>query len=136
MEEKGFVEEEITLDEEEDADNDHKHNDVMPEHEGGVKPVSLQQMAQLAHVHLLGFSLLLVSMGILACLTALAEWLKVLLVGMLGLAFLFDIAGLYLVRFVSADFALLPVMTGIIIGVCIAFISLRVLYELWIATPD
>ena len=132
LEEKGFVEEEITLDEEEDADNDHKHNDVMPEHEGGVKPVSLQQMAQLAHVHLLGFSLLLVSMGTLACLTVLAEWLKVLLVGMLGLSFLFDIAGLYLVRFVSADFALLPVMTGIIIGVCIAFISLRVLYELWI----
>ena len=132
LEEKGFVEEEINLDEQEDTDNDHKHNDVIPEHEGGVKPVSLQQMAQVAHVHLLGFSLLLLSMGTLVCLTTLAEWLKVLLVGMLGLAFLFDIAGLYLVRFVSADFALLPVMTGITIGVCIAFISLRVLYELWI----
>src|SRR3989337_1572562 len=116
LEEKGFVEEELNLDEGED----------------GVKAISLQQMAQMAHVHLLGFSLLLVSMGTLACLTALAEWLKVLLVGMLGLSFLFDIAGLYLVRFVSADFALLQVMTGIIIGVCIAFISLRVLYELWI----
>src|SRR3989304_8492594 len=71
LEEKGFVEEEINLDEREDndTDNDHKHNDVMPEHEGGVKPISLQQMAQMAHVHLLGFSLLLVSMGTLACLT-------------------------------------------------------------------
>src|SRR3972149_2889612 len=133
LEEKGFVEEEINLDEQEDTDNDHKHNDVMPEHEGGVKPVSLQQMAQMAHVHLLGFSLLLLSMGTLACFTTLAEWLKVLLVGMLGLAFLFDIGGLYLVRFVSAEFALLPMITGIIIGVCIAFISLRVLYELWMA---
>src|SRR4030066_1511631 len=56
IEEKGFVEEEINLNEEETADNDHKHNDVMSEHEGGVKPVSLQQMAQVAHVHLLGFS--------------------------------------------------------------------------------
>ena len=136
LEEKGFVEEEINLDEQEDTDNDHKHNDVIPEHEGGVKPVSLQQMAQVAHVHLLGFSLLLLSMGTLACFTTLAEWLKVLLVGMLGLAFLFDIAGLYLVRFVSANFAWLPMITGITIGVCIAFISLRVLYELWIATPD
>ena len=136
LEEKGFVEEEINLDEREDndTDNDHKHNDVMPEHEGGVKPISLQQMAQMAHVHLLGFSLLLLSMGALACFTAFAEWLKVLLVGMLGLAFLFDIGGLYLVRFVSAEFALLPMITGIIIGVCIAFISLRVLYELWMAT--
>ena len=134
LEEKGFVEEEINLDEQEDTDNDHKHNDVMPEHEGGVKPISLQQMAQMAHVHLLGFSLLLLSMGALACFTAFAEWLKVLLVGMLGLAFLFDIGGLYLVRFVSAEFALLPMITGIIIGVCIASISLRVLYELWMAT--
>src|SRR4030066_2353780 len=133
LEEKGFVEEEINLDEQEDTDNDHKHNDVIPEHEVGVKPVSLQQMAQVAHVHLLGFSLLLLSMGTLACFTTLAEWLKVLLVGMLGLAFLFDIAGLYLVRFVSANFAWLPMITGITIGVCIAFISLRVLYELWMA---
>ena len=132
LEEKGFVEEEINLDEGEDDVRDHKHDGIMPGHEDGVKAISLQQMAQMAHVHLLGFSLLLLSMGILACLTALAEWLKVLLVGMLGLSFLFDIAGLYLVRFVSADFALLPVMTGITIGVCIAFISLRVLYELWI----
>ena len=133
LEEKGFVEEEINLDEGEDADKDHKHSVISPGHEGGVKAISLQQMAQMAHVHLLGFSLLLLSMGALACFTAFAEWLKVLLVGMLGLAFLFDIGGLYLVRFVSAEFALLPVITGIIIGVCIASISLRVLYELWMA---
>ena len=131
LEEKGFVEEEINLDEGEDADKDHKHSVISPGHEGGVKAISLQQMAQMAHVHLLGFSLLLLSMGILACLTALAEWLKVLLVGMLGFSFFFDIAGLYLVRFVSSNFAWLSVITGIIIGVCIAFISLRVLYELW-----
>ncbi len=133
LQEKGFVEEEITLDNEEGANSDQEHNGIMPEHEGGVKPISLQQMAQMAHVHLLGFSLLLLSMGALACFTALAEWLKILIVGTLGLAFLFDIAGLYLVRFVSADLAWLPVITGTAIGVCIAFISLRVLYELWIA---
>ena len=137
LEEKGFVEEEINLNEEEDEgegeDNAHKHNGIMPENEGGVKAISLQQMAQMAHVHLLGFSLLLLSMGTLACFTTLSEWLKVLLVGMLGFSFLFDIAGLYMVRFVSADFSWLPVMTGITIGVCIAFISLRTLYELWMA---
>lgn len=133
LEEKGFVEEEITLDEQEAPANDYKHNDIMPRHEGGVKPISLQQMAQVAHVHLLGFSLLLLSLGTLACFTTLAEWLKVLLVGMLGLSFLFDIAGLYLVRFVSPDFSWLSLITGITIGVCIAVISLRVLYELWMA---
>lgn len=132
LEEKGFVEEEIKLDEGEDDVRDHKYDGILPGHEDSVKAISLQQMAQMAHVHLLGFSLLLLSMGALACLTALSEWLKVLLVGMLGSSFLFDIAGLYLVRFVSASFSWLPVVTGIIIGACIAFISLRVLYELWI----
>ncbi len=133
MEEKGFVEEEVNLDGEGDAVNDHLHNGSVPEHEGGVKPVSLQQMAQMAHVHLLGFSLLLLSIGALLCLTSLTEWFKVLLTVTLGLAFLLDIGGLYLVRFVNAGFALLPVITGITIGLCIAFVSLRVLYELWMA---
>lgn len=132
IQEKGFVEEEVNLDDKEDAGHhDHTHNGIMPEHESSVKAISLQQMAQMAHVHLLGFSLLLLSMGTLACLTALAEWIKVFLTGMLGLAFLLDIGGLYLVRFVSAGLAWLPVVTGITIGVCIATISLRVLYELW-----
>ncbi|MCC6544602.1 MAG: hypothetical protein IT392_08895 [Nitrospirae bacterium] len=131
IKEKGFVEEEVNLDDKEDADNDHVHDGMMPEHEGGIKPVSLQQMAQVAHVHLFGFSLLLLSLGTLTCFTNLAEWLKVLLVGMLGISFLLDIAGLYLVRFVSTNFSWLPVITGITIGICIAFISLRVLYELW-----
>lgn len=129
MQEKGFVEEEVNLDSEEAED--HKHDERMTEHEGSVKPISLQQMAQTAHVHLLGFSLILFSAGALVCLTTLAEWLKVLVVGLLGLAFLFDIGGLYLVRFVSVDFAILPVITGVTIGVCLAFISLRVLYEMW-----
>ncbi len=132
LQEKGFVEEEVNLDEKEDADNDHKHDEKMPDQEGSVKPISLQQMAQMAHIHLLGFSFILLSIGILACFTALAEWLKVILVGMLSLAFLSDIAGLYLVRFVSTHFAWLSVISGITIGVCMAFISLRVLYELWL----
>src|SRR3990170_2524099 len=56
LEEKGFVEEEINLNEEEDEgeaegeDNAHKHNGIMPENEGGVKAIYLQQMAKMAHV--------------------------------------------------------------------------------------
>ncbi len=136
LEEKGFVEKEINLDAVDDADYYHKKNGMINGLEGGVKAISLPQIAQVAHVHLLGFSLLLLSVGALACLTTLAEWLKVLLVGILGLSYLFDIAGLYLVRFVGTSFSWLPVITGITIGVCIALISLRVLYEMWMKVSD
>src|SRR4030066_645202 len=76
LEEKGFVEEEIKLEGGEDDVKDHKHDGIMPGHEDSVKAISLQQMAQMAHVPLLGFLLLLLSVGILACFVALAEWLK------------------------------------------------------------
>jgi len=132
LEEKGFIEEEINLDAEEGNNHDNGHKEGMHEPESGVKPITLQEMAQMAHVHLLGFSFMMISIGALACFTVLAELIKAILVGILSLAFLLDIAGLYLIRFISTDFSWLPVVSGIIIGLCIAFISIRVLYELWI----
>ncbi|MCC7203414.1 MAG: hypothetical protein IT393_12235 [Nitrospirae bacterium] len=130
LKEKGFVENEVNLDG--DDEGNQKHHDETAGQTTSVKPISLQQMAQLAHIHLLGFSFILISVGALACFTALAEWIKALVVGILGFAFLFDIGGLYMVRFVSANLAWLPVITGVTIGVCLAFISLRVLYEMWL----
>lgn len=132
LKEKGFIEEEINLDAEEGNDHDNGHKEGMHEPESGVKPITLQEMAQMAHVHLLGFSFIMISIGALACFTALAEMIKAILVGILSFAFLLDIGGLYIVRFISTDFSWLPVVSGIIIGLCIAIISIRVLYELWI----
>src|SRR3990170_327537 len=125
LEEKGFIEEEINLDAEEGNDHDNDHKEGMHEPESGVKPITLQEMAQMAHIHLLGFSFMMLSIGVLACFTVLAELIKAILVGILSLAFLLDIAGLYLIRFISTDFSWLPVVSGIIIGLCIAFISIR-----------
>ena len=104
LEEKGFIEEEINLDAEEGNDHDNVHKEGMHEPESGVKPITLQEMAQMAHIHLLGFSFLMISIGALACFTVLAELIKAILVGILSLAFLLDIAGLYLIRFISTDF--------------------------------
>ncbi len=132
LKEKGFIEEEINLDAEEGNDHDNDHKEGMHEPESGVKPITLQEMAQMVHIHLLGFSFIMISIGALACFTVLAELIKAILVGIVSLAFLLDIAGLYLIRFISTDFSWLPVVSGIIIGLCIAFISIRVLYELWI----
>ncbi len=144
MERQGFVEEEFSLDEEEDAMDasampmdhdmagmaDHK----MP---GGSVDDSLppQILAQLAHVHLLGFSLILLAVGSLFCLTRLSAATKTAVVGLLFVSFLGDIAGLNLTRFVSANFAWLTMIAGTLIGVCLAVMILRVLWELWGPRP-
>lgn len=144
--EQGFVEEEFSLDDAaEPADHDMTHDMDHGDHampapaamagmdhaQHGDDTLPAQVLAQVSHVHWLGFSLLLLATGALACLTRLSEAAKAALVGLLFLAFFSDIASLNLVRFVSPSFAWLTVMAGTTVGVCLAVISLRVLWELW-----
>jgi len=122
--EDGFVEEEFSFD---DLD------DEAPMEAPEPTSLSAQEMAQLAHVHLLGFAMILLSAGVLACLTSLSDLLKSGLVTGLFLSLGLDIGGLYLVRFVSGDFAMLNMLAGMGIGVCLLVIFTRVLWELWLA---
>ncbi len=157
--EQGFVEEEFSFD---DLDMDEgemamDHGDAMDhaamdgmDHEGmdhgatadmghgasGDDTLPPQILAQVSHVHLLSFSLLLLAAGGLACLTQLKERVKATLVGLLFLSLWGDIISLNLVRFVSADFAYLTFAMGSLVGLCFAFICLRVLWELWLMKPS
>ncbi len=144
LDQQGFVEEEFSLDDEEEAaDGMVMEKGVPMDHDMGKKgghamaagsvddSLPPQILAQLAHVHLLGFSLILLAVGSLFCLTRLSSGTKTLVVGLLFLSFLGDIAGLNLTRFVSANFAWLTMIAGTLIGVCLAAMILRVLWELW-----
>ncbi|KAF0193103.1 MAG: hypothetical protein FD165_206 [Gammaproteobacteria bacterium] len=150
---QGFVEEEFSLDDAPDTASDEMAHDMdhdmdhemtsgdnaamthdmagMDHATHGDDTLPAQVLAQVSHVHWLGFSLLLLATGTLACLTRLAEFSKALLVSLLFLAFFSDIASLNLVRFVSPDFSWLTVVAGTTVGLCLAVISLRVLWELW-----
>ncbi len=130
MKEKGFVEEEFSLDEDESSFITGTLEN-MPEIGNEARSITPQQLAQLAHVHLLGFSTMLLSIGALICLTTLSEAIKSLFVLALFLSFSFDIAGLYLVRFISENFAFLTWAGGGGIGVCLACATFCVLSELW-----
>jgi len=146
--EQGFVEEEFSFDDEGEmagmsmdgmAEMDHGEMAGMDHGEAvsGDDTLPAQILAQVSHVHLLSFSLLLLAMGGLACLTQLAESLKAVVVSLLFLGLWGDIISLNLVRFVSANFSYLTVVMGTVIGLCFAFISVRVLWELWLAkVPD
>lgn len=142
--EQGFAEEEFSFDEAEEMDMnmegmDHPQMDMSGmDHSSsasGDDTLPPQILAQVSHVHLLSFSLLLLAMGGLACLTQLAESVKAVIVSLLFLGLWGDIISLNLVRFVSGSFAYLTVIMGTTIGLCFAFISLRVLWELWLMKP-
>ncbi len=146
--EQGFAEEEFSFDDDDEmadmsmdgmAEMDHSqmgmagmdHGDAV----SGDDTLPAQILAQVSHIHLLSFSLLLLSMGGLACLTQLVESTKTALVSMLFLGLWGDIISLNLVRFVSGSFAYLTFAMGTAIGLCFAFISFRVLWELWLMKP-
>ncbi len=141
IEAQGFVEEEFSFDDEETdmsmAEMDHSQMDMSSGmgHSAGVTgddTLPPQILAQVSHVHLLTFALLLLTMGGLLCLTQLTEAIKTLVVSLLFFGLWGDIISLNLVRFVSGSFAYLTVVAGTTIGLCFAFISFRVLWELWL----
>jgi len=149
---QGFVEEAFSLDDDgpapegaapmdHDLDGmDHDMGDMDHDADGGHaagggRSLTAQQLAQLAHVHLLGFAMILLSIGALACLTAWPEGVKAALVVVLAVCLGGDIGGLWLVRFVSEGFAWLTAAAGVGIGLCVAGTTLRVLWELWGPAP-
>jgi len=143
--EQGYVEEELSLDDEEELPEEGSMDEMSAEdHEAmmsdggqmnhsasGDDTLPPQILAQVSHVHLLSFSLILLSLGALACLTQLSESFKAALIVLFFFSLWGDIISLNLVRFVSADFSYLTVATGAMGGFCFAFISFRVFWELW-----
>jgi len=137
--EQGFAEEEFSFDDEGEMSMegmDHSQMDMSKMDHGagmsGDDTLPPQILAQVSHVHLLSFALLLLAMGGLVCLTQLTETIKALVVTLLFFGLWGDIISLNLVRFVSGSFAYLTVAMGTTIGLCFAFISFRVLWELWL----
>jgi len=150
---QGFVEEEFSFDTPAaapagDADvGEHDHMEGMagmegmggaaePGAGGHGKSITRQQLAQLSHIHLLGFSFILFTVGALACLTTMAEAVKVVLVVVLAVCLGADIGGLWLVRFVSEGYAWVTAASGALVGVCVLVTSLRVLWEVWLCRPE
>lgn len=120
IKEKGFAEEEVMI--------DHGEEHLKEEN----KSITPQEIVQLGHVHILGFSLLFISLGIILFLSNVGESWKIIIMFLLFLFFFLDIGGLFLVRFVSGSFAVLSFVSGIGTGVGIAAVSLIALYDMWL----
>ncbi len=141
--EQGFVEEAFSFDDEPEEMThmegmDHSQMDMSGKEGAGMSgddTLPAQILAQVSHVHLLVFALLLLTMGGLVCLTQLSESVKAWVVTLLFIGLWGDIISLNLVRFVSPHFSYLTIAMGTTIGLCFAFIIFRVLWELWLFKP-
>jgi len=136
LSDQGFVEEEFSLDDEDAAPMDHDMAMEEGEDHGAGETADdtlpPQVLAQVSHVHLLGFSWILLSVGGLACLTRWREPTKATVVTLLTLSLAGDIAGLNLTRFAAPGFAWLTVVSASLVGVLLLTVTLRVLWELWL----
>jgi len=123
IEAHGFSEEEVVIDDHENHGGGEKR---------GGESITPQELVQLGHVHILGFSLLFIALGIILFLSRISEALKASILVFLFLSFALDIGGLFFVRFVSDTYAPVPLVSGIGTGVGIAVISLIALYDMWL----
>ena len=141
IEQKGFSEEEVVIDNHHEHGNEHEHvhgsetgHEQVHDHnhdKEGNGTITPQQIVQLGHIHMLGFSLLFISLGIILVLSGVGEFIKVAILLILFLCFALDIGGLLLVRFVSPNLAILTFISGIGTGISIAVINLVAFYDMW-----
>ena len=129
LNEQGFTEEEIEI----NGGHDHQAAENSGEENETISP---QELVQLGHIHILGFSLLFITAGIILLLSSAGEWFKIIILLFLFMSFSFDIGGLFLVRFESSSLAVIPFASAIGIGVGIAIISLTAFYDMWIRKKE
>ena len=129
LNEQGFTEEEVEI----NGGHDHQAAGNSGEENETISP---QELVQLGHIHILGFSLLFITAGIILLLSSAGEWFKIIILLFLFMSFSFDIGGLFLVRFVSGSLAVIPFASAIGIGVGIAIISLTAFYDMWIRKKE
>lgn len=125
LNEQGFTEEEVDI----NGGHDHQAAGNSGEENETISP---QELVQLGHIHILGFSLLFISIGTVLFLSGIGEWIKTVILFLLFLSFSLDIGGLFLVRFVSDNLAFIPFVSAVGIGGFIAIISLIAFYDMWI----
>lgn len=144
IEQKGFSEEEVVIDNHPVHEHVHGHGheheqaqEHKPEHaHEGNGTITPQQIVQLGHIHILGFSLLFISLGAILVFSGIGELWKIIILLTLFLCLAFDIGGLLLVRFVSPDLAVITFISGIGTGISIAVISLTAFYDMWIRSKQ
>lgn len=91
---------------------------------------SIHTLMRLSHIHLFGIGLVLLGVGMIFRHAVLSEWLKGALLVLPFLAIAADIAAWFLTHW-DPNYALVVVIAGAVLGICLAAQILISLYQLW-----
>ena len=95
-------------------------------------PKTLGDLIQEQHVHIFGIAMLFVLTGVIFSFTSSPEAVKAVFVSLPFAAMLFDLGSFWLLRFVSAAFGWLSIISGATMAISFFLIVGRPLYEMWI----
>lgn len=96
---------------------------------------SIHTLMKLSHIHLFGIGLVLLGVGMIFRRAVLPEWLKGTLLVLPFLAIVADIAAWFLTHW-DPHYALVVVIAGAVLGLCLAAQILISLYQLWFGKPE
>lgn len=91
---------------------------------------SLLSLVRLSHIHLFGIGLVIFGVGMIFRRVVLWEWLKGTLLVLPFIAIAVDILAWYLTHW-DPHYALTVVITGVVLGLCLAAQILISLYQIW-----
>lgn len=111
-------------------------NEADPEFSGGLEfGMGYRELVQTTHTHSFAIPLLLLALGGVFLGTDTSDRLKATLYAATFVAVVLDLGGLWLTRYVSAEFAYLNILGGIVLGGCAGIFITRSLWDLWRPGP-
>jgi hypothetical protein len=93
-------------------------------------------ISEISHTHMNAMTMMYFCLGIVFMFTkSLPEWLKEFVLVDSFVAVIIANASFWLIRFVAAPFAVLMMLSGMLLGISTFFEVTTVLYELWLKKP-
>ncbi|MHB8899810.1 MAG: hypothetical protein ACYC6Y_13775 [Thermoguttaceae bacterium] len=100
-----------------------------------LSPISLNQLVQVTHVHVMAIPVFTLAVGMLFLLTGFADWFKLLVGPLPMLAIVLDIGSWWAARFVE-PFIFVIAASGAIFGAAFALQIVCILASMWLGLAD
>ena len=93
-------------------------------------------MVEITHPHLLGMSMMFLLLCTIFSFSSASEFLKKSIVFLAFGSIILDLGSMWLIRYVSSQFAILMVIAGILMAISFLFLFLIPLKDIWLTKKD
>jgi hypothetical protein len=93
----------------------------------------MEHITSISHTHMLSMGMMFFCMGVVFIFTkTLPLWLKKFVLVDSFVAVMIAVSSFWLIRYVAAPFAVLMILSGMLLGICALFETIVPLYEIWL----